>query len=106
MSTDYPAYTAPEIPEEYWDDSVSRYHLPSCDVQEHVFVTRTYDNPIVVVHSTEGLDVEKLRAEILMASYAAQVRYDNLPKDVKKFDRDVVKQAFVFQERNAKDMEQ
>ena len=103
MSTDYPAYTAPEI---NWDESVARYQLQPCDVQEHIFVTRTYDTPIVVVHNTEGLDAEKLRAEILTANYAAQVRYDKLPKDVKNFDRDVVRQAFTFQGRNANDLDQ
>lgn len=106
MSTDYPSYTAPEIPEEYWDESVSRYHLQPSDVQDHVFVSRTYNSPIVIVHDTEGLDVERLRAEILMANYAAQVRFDELPKEVRNFDRDVIKEAFVFQERNANDMEQ
>lgn len=101
MSTDYPPFTAPEIPKEQQDESIARYGLPPSDVQEHLFVTRTYDSPLVMITSREGLDAKRLRAEIIMANYAAQVRYDQLPREVKHFDRDVVRQALKYQERNA-----
>lgn len=105
MSTDYPPFTAPEVPKDHQDESIAKYDLPPCDVQEHLFVTRTYDSPLVMITNREDLDAEKLRAEIIMANYAAQVRYDNLPKQVKIFDRDVIRDAFKYQERNAKDIE-
>ena len=88
------------------DESISVYNLDPTDEQDHVVVIYHYYAPLILVTDLEGLDVERLRAEILMADYAAKDRYNRLTPEEKTKDRRIIEQAFTYQRRRAEQIEQ
>lgn len=69
------------------EDRIAQYDLEPSDVQEHVYAGRSYYFPVVVVHSYDGIDTERLRAEILMSVTAATDRFFSLPEETQRLDK-------------------
>lgn len=102
---DFTPHSAEPIPLEDQDESIAAFDLAPTDQQDHVVVMYHYYAPLILVTQLEGLDVERLRAEILMANYAAKDRYDRLPQETKIQDRKIIEQSLTYQRRKAEQLE-